>query len=121
MTNYRKGVMDAVAETALDTEAAHSVADGALDGCQAIDRAMDAQQEKGYAMLRVALTGAADAPTRRAVSAALECLERAEALETEGEAQVRRGKDAVLRARFHNRRVIGLAEANRRACLGRAA
>jgi multidrug resistance efflux pump len=112
--NYRKGIWDQVAETALDTEASHSRAESSLSRFGQVDRLMDDAQEKGYNLIRIVINGAASPRIRQMLGEALNYFAQAEALESEKEGHVARGHSAVQRARSHNHSVIQVAEAQRK-------
>ena len=113
--NYRKGVWDTVSETALDTEASHSIAHSNLGLFEEADRRMDSHQEVGYAFVRVIAEQSPDPESRRAAQQALVAFGQAEIWESINERNVSDGHGAVIRARSSNHAVIDLAEANRRA------
>ena len=113
--NYRKGVWDSVSETALDTEASHSIADSNLRKFDATDEQMDHHQEVGYAFVGAIASSSPDPESRRAAKSALIAFGQAERWEALNEENVSSGHGAVLRARSSNHAVIDLAETNRRA------
>ena len=113
--NYRKGVWDTVSETALNTEAGHSIAHSNLELFKEADKQMDSHQEVGYAFVRVIAEQSPDPESRRAAQQALVAFGQAEIWESINERNVSDGHGAVIRARSSNHAVIGLAEANRRA------
>ena len=113
--NYRKGVWDSVSETALDTEASHSIADSNLRMFGDTDEQMDSNQQVGYAFVRWARENSTEATVCRALDQALSAFGQAEIWESLNEENVADGHGAVLRARQSNHGVIGIAEDNRRA------
>ena len=112
--NYRKGVWDAVSETALDTEASHIVAQSHLGAFADVDRYMDQHQEVGYAFVKAIAEGSSDPEARRGAQSALIAFGRAEILEQANEEHVKSSTVAVKDARKSNHKVIGVAETNRR-------
>ena len=113
--NYRKGVWDSVSETALDTEASHSVAHSNLRLYVETDEQMDLLQEVGYAFVGAIASSSPDPESRRAAKNALIAFGQAERWEALNEENVSSGHGAVLRARSSNHVVIGVAEDSRRA------
>ena len=113
--NYRKGVWDSVSETALDTEASHSIADSNLRRFGDTDEQMDQHQEVGYAFVQAIASSSPDPESRRAARSALIAFGQAEVWESINERNVSDGHGAVVRARESNHTVIDLAEVNRRA------
>ena len=113
--NYRKGVWDTVSETALDTEASHSIAHSNLELFKEADKQMDSHQEVGYAFVRVIGEQSPDPESRRAAQQALVAFGQAEIWESINERNVSDGHGAVIRAYSSNHAVIDLAEVNRRA------
>ena len=115
--NYRKGVWDTVSETALNTEANHSIAHSNLQLFKDADGQMDQHQEVGYAFIRVIAEQSPDPESRRAAQQALIAFGQAEIWESINEQNVADGHGAVIRARINNHAVIDMAETNRRAAV----
>ena len=113
MGNYKKGIWDEVSDTALDTEAAHSVSDESLDRFIGVDHNMDNLQEIAYSHLESIVKWSTDEWARAHAARALQYLSQAEALESQNEDNVTCGQVHLKQARDHNHRVIGIAEYQR--------
>ena len=110
MGTYKKGIRDEVSDTALDTEAAHSVSDESLERFSEVDHNMDDLQEIAYSHLDSIVKWSADEWARAHAARALQYLGQAEVLESQNEGNVACGQVHLKQARDHNHRVIGIAE-----------